>query len=242
MGLPKFPEATSASARILIAVNLVPVAGIWFFGWSVADLLFLYWAENAAIGFFNIFKMALGNLDLKALTRQALKKRGRFAGTEAEAALERLPSGSAAALPVKLFMIPFFCVHYGGFMAGHFMFLALFFGGEHGKPGGFFDMAMFEKIFIDETFMLVSLSALFISHGLSFAINFIGKGEFRTAQLPVLMFAPYARIVVLHITIIAGGFLIMALGSPKILGILFILFKTAVDLVSHEAAHRRAAA
>ena len=44
----------------LIAVNLIPLFGVLFFGWSLFSIMFLYWIENGIIGFFNILKIALG--------------------------------------------------------------------------------------------------------------------------------------------------------------------------------------
>lgn len=51
--------ATSASTLALVAANLVPVAGTLFLGWNLSDVLVLYWAESAVIGFFNIGKIIL---------------------------------------------------------------------------------------------------------------------------------------------------------------------------------------
>jgi hypothetical protein len=51
--------AGSASTLALIAANLVPVAGTLFLGWNLSDVLVLYWAESAVIGFFNIGKIIL---------------------------------------------------------------------------------------------------------------------------------------------------------------------------------------
>jgi len=48
---------SSASTLLLIVVNLVPVAGTLFLGWHLSDVLVLYWAESAVIGFFNICKI-----------------------------------------------------------------------------------------------------------------------------------------------------------------------------------------
>jgi hypothetical protein len=50
---------TSPSALVLIIVNLVPVAGTIFLGWNLSDVMVLYWAESAVIGFFNICKIAV---------------------------------------------------------------------------------------------------------------------------------------------------------------------------------------
>ena len=45
------------STLFLIAANLIPVYGVFFLGWRVIDLLLLYWAESAMIGFFNLLKI-----------------------------------------------------------------------------------------------------------------------------------------------------------------------------------------
>lgn len=47
------------SARFLVAANFFPIVMVLFWGWGMADFLFLYWLESAIIGFFNIFKMIL---------------------------------------------------------------------------------------------------------------------------------------------------------------------------------------
>ena len=48
---------TSASTVALIIANLFPVAGTIFLGWNLSDVMVLYWAESAVIGFFNICKI-----------------------------------------------------------------------------------------------------------------------------------------------------------------------------------------
>jgi hypothetical protein len=53
------PSLTSASSIALILANLVPVAGAVFFGWALSDVMVLYWAESAIIGFFNLCKIAV---------------------------------------------------------------------------------------------------------------------------------------------------------------------------------------
>ena len=39
---------------LLVAANLVPLAGVLFWGWQVKQVVFLYWAENIVIGLFNL--------------------------------------------------------------------------------------------------------------------------------------------------------------------------------------------
>ena len=48
---------SSASSLALIAANLVPIAGALFLGWKLSDVMVLYWAESAVVGFFNLCKI-----------------------------------------------------------------------------------------------------------------------------------------------------------------------------------------
>jgi hypothetical protein len=50
---------SSPSSLALIVANLVPLAGAAFFGWKLSDVMVLYWAESAIIGFFNICKIVV---------------------------------------------------------------------------------------------------------------------------------------------------------------------------------------
>lgn len=47
------------SALFLLAANLVPLAGVLFLGWGMGNVMVLYWAESAIIGFYTLLKMAV---------------------------------------------------------------------------------------------------------------------------------------------------------------------------------------
>jgi hypothetical protein len=74
---------------------------------------------------------------------------------------------------------------------------------------------------------------LWVSHGISFIHNYLIGGEFRRTKLSTLMSQPYGRIVVLHLTILIGGALMMALNSPTVGLVLLVLLKIALDLRAH---------
>ena len=97
------------SAWVLLAANLVPLAGVLFWGWSVFALIALFWMENVIIGVFFVLRMLCADPRDPAL----------WAG--------------------KLFMVPFFCFHYGMFTAIHGVFVFSMFGGKsygaHGPAG-----------------------------------------------------------------------------------------------------------
>jgi len=138
--------------------------------------------------------------------------------------------GSVRAVPLSLF----FCVHFGGFMLGHGFFLAAFFLGVEGGVATMAGLIGFE------------LTILLASHLLSFLVHWVfgperrASGQFdRMFALSRQMFAPYRRIVVMHITILLGAGLTMFLGSPRWVLYLFIALKLGADLSAHVAEHVR---
>jgi hypothetical protein len=131
----------------------------------------------------------------------------------------------------KAFLVPFFTVHYGGFTFVHGVFVFAVFGGD-GTTASALSMSSAWQT-IRSTGVLLAALALLASHGFSFVTNYLGGGEFRNADPKQLMMQPYARVVVLHLTIIFGGFVMMALGSPRAGLVLLVALKVAVDLRAH---------
>jgi hypothetical protein len=136
----------------------------------------------------------------------------------------------------KVFAIPFFCVHYGMFTLVHGMFVIGLFGGYFLSGADFPDPASFLRSLAD-LHIGWGVLALLLSHSVSFALNYIGKGEFRKATVSGLMGQPYGRVVVLHLTILFGGFGAMELGSPVFVLVLLIALKTFVDVQAHLREH-----
>jgi hypothetical protein len=245
----------NASVVVLILANLIPLAGVLFWDWSVFEVVVLYWLENVIIGGINILKMLTcapdpGKFDLQGRQkRQAVERGWKPGGEEAEKArefvgmiethgdkLRMLHHGS------KLFIIPFFAIHYGIFCLVHGSFVFALLGGREGRagipisgpgPGGVLEFISAGGI--------LGLVALAGSHLFSFFFNYLGKGEFRQTAVPLLMIAPYGRIVVLHIAILFGAFATMMLGSPLFLLVLLVVGKIILDWTFHQRAHRKAA-
>ena len=42
----------------LIVANLIPLFGVLFLGWSVWNILVIYWLENGIAGVINVLKMS----------------------------------------------------------------------------------------------------------------------------------------------------------------------------------------
>lgn len=198
----------SKSSIALLLANSIPLFGVFILGWDVFAIILLYWLENVIVGVFNVLKMA---------TNQA--------------------GGLLANNMVKLFIIPFFCFHYGMFCFVHGMFVMFLFGDGLGHGGSPSDLFRTVDTVLTTNRLSIAVLSIIISHAISFATNYIGKKEYKHIQLQQLMAAPYKRIALLHLVIIASGFLVMLLGQPKIIIVLFVLIKTVVDFASHNKEH-----
>ena len=83
---------------------------------------------------------------------------------------------------------------------------------------------------------------LAISHGVSFWMNYLGRGEYRALSPAQLMTQPYGRLVIMHVTIIIGAFVSGFLGTPLGSLLVLVVLKTALDLYFHLRQHRTDAA
>ncbi|WP_157976487.1 DUF6498-containing protein [Parahaliea mediterranea] len=206
-----------ASLALLVVVNLLPLYGVLWLDWDVAALVVLYWSENLVVGFYTLLKMLVTS-----------------------------PIGG-------LFTACFFTVHYGGFCAVHGLFIlkmlvdpqADFLSGE---PWPFF--LVFVQLLVDvvrqvlahaPAAWLVAFAALVLSHGVSFVMNFLLARERDRLGIKALMFAPYGRIVILHVAVLIGGIGVVALGEPLSMLVVLILLKLGVDIALHLREHRHIA-
>jgi Family of unknown function (DUF6498) len=168
-------------------------------------------------------------------------------------------NGRSAVGMEKVALVPFFIVHYGIFWVVHGVFVfALPAFGLFSRPsfveGGFeigtipseigpFDPAVgvLGTTGPNPWTIFLAVLILLVSHGLSFLLNFIGAGEYKRVSAAGQMFAPYGRLVVLHLTIIFGAFAISFLGAPVVAVVILVVLKTLMDLGFHLAEHRKAA-
>ena len=91
----------------LIGANLAPLIGVLVLGWDAGVVVLLYWVENLVLGVYTILRIVFARVPVPLF----------HAG--------------------KLFAIPFFTLHFGGFCAVHGLFImALFELG--GGPGAVF--------------------------------------------------------------------------------------------------------
>lgn len=191
------------SLAVLLVANLLPLAGVVLWGWKLFDLIVIYWLETLVIGGFGIMQMAL--------------TAGWFA----------------------LFVVPFFIVHFGGFMVGHFVFLNMMFGDRSGGlsalPTRLHDMIVSDGLWL-------ALIGLAISHGLGFLFTFLLpwlrrrwqgrplREEADAGSAGNVMFGPYKRVMIMHVSILLGAFLVSVFGNNFAFLALLVALKTASDL------------
>ncbi|MEZ5543570.1 MAG: DUF6498-containing protein, partial [Pseudomonadota bacterium] len=127
-----------------------------------------------------------------------------------------------------------FVSHFGAFMAVHFLFVFELFVARQGSgDSALADVGRYLYA------LWPALLALLLSHGLSFYYHFIGQGEYRRQRPRELMRGPYDRIMIMHVTVIIGGGLSLALGSPVAALLLPVTLKIAVDIRAHRRSHLR---
>lgn len=194
------PSLPLVSMLALIAANLAPLFGVLFGGWKLDEVLVLYWAESAVIGFYTLLKMAVV---------------GRW---------------------WTLFSGLFFVGHFGGFMAVHLLFIYGMFVRAANVWSA--DPGAIEALTTLFTPLWPALLVLFLSHGVSFALNFIARREYQRTTVSKLMSAPYGRIVVMQFTLIFGGWVVMLLKDPLPALVLLIALKVTADLRAHYGERR----
>jgi hypothetical protein len=193
-------------AALAVASALVIAWGVLALGWPVFFVMALFWFENVVIGCFNVLRMLLSGL-----------------------------RSGGAGIVAALAMAAFFTVHYGMFTAVHGAFVVMLFGlpelGRGAMDGGLVAPAlrMIESLMADRAGWLAML-AVVVVQATAFVQWSIATRESPT-PLKELMGAPYGRIMVLHVSLIAGAFLLQALRSPVAGVLLLVALKLAYDLM-----------
>jgi hypothetical protein len=207
------------SSISLILVNLVPLFGAIFLGWDLTTLLVIYWSENIAIGFWNIFKL------LKAPRVNDKNNKYHFSIEDSsKEQIERMNNPANLGI-TRLFFAMFFLVHYGIFTFVHGAFIFTI-GIQTSNnfltylPGVLF------------TFFLI-----FLSHGISYLTNYIGNKEYENTSLAELMIKPYKRIFITHFVVLIVFILLRDSGNSILPAIILIVVKTIGDLIFHYIEH-----
>jgi hypothetical protein len=205
---------------LAIAAAVAPLLGVFFWGWSAREVVMIYWFENLIIGFWQLMKMlAAGGWKVKL--------------------------GGVFVLPGVLFTMVFFAIHYGGFCAGHGMFVMQLTGDQADFEMGNLNFALGPLLFLQMAYHVVtqvwqslpeatlwSVASLFAMRGLGFFQDFIMSGKWKEAEVQKLMFEPYKNIITLHVAIVFGAGLVMTFEGAWPLLAIIVLGKLVMDFVT----------
>lgn len=186
-----------AAAFIL---NLIPVIGVLFWGWSAFALIVLYWLENLVIGARTLLSM--------------------FANAAATGRVNWIGA---------IFVGGFFTVHYGLFCFVHGVFVMEMFGSKVNGAAGFALGSALTALFAAQSNFLIGFASIVAWQIVQFVI-FVASGEVKRTNVAALMGAPYPRIIALHLTVIFGGFVLMLLNQPVAGIVVLALVKMAYDI------------
>lgn len=202
------------SVTALVVANCVPIFGVMFLGWDVFLILAAYWIENVVIAFYNVLRL-------------------------------HCIDGALKFSPGKAFVILFFLVHYGGFTLIHGICLLLIFGPPSAPAK---DLAtslaavwpeVSEMLAARRQALVTMAVSLFASHGLSFVVNYLLRGQRRRIDFNTLMFRPYRRVIVMHVTVVFGGILVGWFPSYQGPLCVLVALKTGLDVFAHYREHRK---
>ena len=112
----------------------------------------------------------------------------------------------------------FFMLHYGLFTLVHGVFVATFFGVI---VGGFSEAG---QGFLVPVLAVMAWQVVFL------ILDTVRTRGFQGRAPDDMMFEPYPRVLALHITVLAGGWLIDEMGSPVWALAILVGVKTAFDL------------
>ena len=201
-----FKNKLTKGDLFLIAINLVPLFGVWFKNWDPKQMFLIYGLETVIAGFYNIIKMAIITLYRKTDTWE-------------NGAYKKKVSG--------WFFILFFIMHYGLFV---FVQMSIF-GAVTGliPTGlGFLGFMFHINRYLTHDSLLV-LYGFMMVYGLQMIMDFILKGEYRKTPLTFQMFQPYPRIFIQQFVVIIGS-MFLVFGAGKIFMVIFVVIKILFEL------------
>ncbi len=209
---------------MLVLVNIIPALGVLFFDWDVFVIVGIYWAETIIVGFYALLKFVFAQTQIVSIRK-------------------------------KLMVTPLFLLLFGWFISAFGIFIIFFFvvfPSEFLKdptltlpmpendlfkvhwPGPLllFQLGIESGRIIYYTMPKRAIFVVFclmISHGLSFIIDYILRGGRNYRNFRIEMRDPVARVLILHISLMIGGFLILIFKPHVTILVCMVLLKCLID-------------
>jgi len=201
-----FKRKLTISDFFLIAVNLVPVFGVWFEGWDARKIFIVYCIETVIVGLVTILKMA--GVTLFVQSKHVWNNNG------------------AKSMQSGFFFIIFFIVHYGFFV---FVQTQIFFSVTDLNQSAI-GFGIYSKIPAmlghEGRLMVLIFMIYYTAQGL---FGFFGSGQYKTISMTRLMMQPYVRIFIQQFIVIIGGML-LAFGAYNLFILVMALTRLSIEL------------
>lgn len=206
-------QARAACIALIAMAGAVPVIAVLTGRMWVGEVFILFWLENVVVWAFTFVRI--------------LTATGSATGSDTAGVLPRL--GNAL----------FFSVHFGIFTAVHGAFVFVIAGlyltrGSDTRPeGGFGPSGDGFGPSGDESLgapFLWALLAIFLVQLFALVVYWFARGERHRVTLQQAMFAPYPRMIVLHVVIIAAVPLSFVFPRAALPVLLLVGLRTALDL------------
>jgi Family of unknown function (DUF6498) len=196
--------------------------------WGYYEVMLISWVEVVILGFYNVLRMlVVGVAGAAPLGAWAAR------WVDPGSALNRLGFTAIG--------IGFFVVKFGAFALtiGLFVLLLPAFLAVEGDGSG---AGIPRALMAAGPGFLLAAGVLGLSHGVSFARNFLGGREYDRIDVVTLAFWPYARMSLVAATLLVGlaiAALLPGVGRHAAFAGVMLLLKLGIDAMSHVFEHRR---
>ncbi len=207
----------------LVAANLAAVVVFILQDGSVIQALWIYWAQSVIIGFVNVLRILSLPLDNLTLTNS---QTGQTISGKSFGGLKTV---------IRVVLAGFFTMHYGAFHFGYMIFLLAL--SDQNTPmtvnGTPVDFSLGE---VSAAIVLLVAAGFAVHHVLSFIHEKqqqVQQNEHAFMAIGSAMMRPYARIIPMHIIIIAAPFVAMAFNTATVF-VVFMVLKTVADIALYK--------
>ena len=198
--------------------------------WGYYEVMLIYWVEVVILGCYNVLRMlVVGVAGAAPLGAWAAR------WVDLGSALNRL---ALTAIGVGFFLVKFGAF---AFTIGLFVLLLPAFLVPEGDGSG---SALHRALMAAGPGFFMAAGVLGLSHGVSFARNFLGAREYDRIDVVTLAFWPYVRMSLVAATLLAGlavEGLLPGVRRHAGFAAVMVLLKLGADAMSHVFEHRRLA-
>ncbi len=182
------PKSDKQAILVILLHNFLPVLGAIFLGWNIADILIFLWIDNVVMGLFHALKifMAGGGKYKKGL------KYGNLSSLISAAGF--------------LFQWGAFCLVHGVLSSILSLIILAAINNTAEDPFLISDY--------DPTPLVVSFVALTVFYMIDFLKNYMLNDAYKKARMTKMSKLPFGQMIVLHLAILAVGFVFGFVGIP----------------------------